>query len=62
MKGFLNQRLPSFPFHFGPSKQPRLHDRAPSLVTEWDSVNTEISNFVNSQSGRRRLFRDPIIC
>jgi hypothetical protein len=61
MKEFLNQQLPSVEFYSGRPSPPRPHRLMPSLVTEWNSVDTQISDFVNFQSAKHRLIRDSIL-
>lgn len=55
MKEFLIQKLLAVKFHFQPSNQSRPHCVWPLVVLEWVGVDTQIREFVDSQSGNYRL-------
>jgi hypothetical protein len=58
---FLNRQLPRFEFHFGPRYHPRPEDDPASLVVlAWNSVGTQINDFVDSLDARPRLSQDSI--
>ena len=61
LKEFLNQKLPTVKFHFKPSNQSLPHRLWPLGVLEWVGVDTQIREFVDSQSGNYRLTRESIV-
>jgi hypothetical protein len=61
LKEFLNQKLPIVKFHFKPPNQSRPHRLWPLGVLEWVGVDTQIHEFVDSQSGNYRLTGESIV-